>query len=74
MSATCEDISYLEHAINVTITAEGSWVTTGSLAAAASVVAVVLAIVVAMCAMVQYRVRHQDWHIPGIQFDWFQNQ
>ena len=74
VSATSEDISYLEHAINVTITAEGSWVTTGSLAAVASVVAVVLAIVVTMCVMVQYRVGHRHGHIRGFQFDWFKNQ
>lgn len=62
-----------ESGVNITITSVGQKDVTGGVAAAVVVVAAVLVVMVAMCAMVEYKVRHQDRHIRGFQFDWFKD-
>lgn len=73
VSASCEDVGCLNRAVNITITSVGQKDVTGGVAAAVVVVAAVLVVMVAMCAMVEYKVRHQDRHIRGFQFDWFKD-
>lgn len=73
ISASSDDVTYLSHAVGVTVTAVGRRDVTGSLAGAAAATALVVAITVVMFAMVRYRVRHQDKCMKGFQFDWFKN-